>query len=416
MRFLRSLSIVAAAGALLCAPAMAFEPVGAPTLNIRTNFDLKALTHENFEATLLAPARAGGTVVFYDLAESFTPLFTETVIPAFERATGVKVEYRQVNGDQTVQQLIAAQRAGQPLHVDLMWYPNGQVRLGTETGIIANLPLSLVLPNARDLDPSAARVSRGYEHGGTVLPWHRNLTAIGFDTRVVQPDRAPRSFPDLLAFARANPGTVAITSPARGGSGQGFLESAILAMTTAECQSRLFDFSFGPQEAEAWATGPCLAPVIAYFRDLKPHVEFTNGNTDTLNLIANGVTRVATVWEDQVFDFIGRGLLPPTVRLALLSSGQVGDGDGIVVPAGTRNPAGALLFANFLMSDDIQVRKLGLVGSRSARADLNLSGLPAGAATRLVPQDQVATLSRKRIVATASSEATKRFVADVLQR
>ncbi|MFN8927627.1 MAG: extracellular solute-binding protein, partial [Rhodospirillales bacterium] len=364
----------------------------------------------------LGPARAGGPAVFYDLAESFTPLFTEIVIPAFERATGIKVEYRQVNGDQTVQQLIAAQRAGQPLHVDLMWYPNGQVRLGTETGIIANIPLSSVLPNARDLDPSAARVSRGYEHGGTVLPWHRNLTAIGYDTRTVRPERAPRSFPDLLAFARANPGKVAITNPARGGSGQGFLESAIMAMTTAECQARLFDFSFGPQDAEAWAQGPCLAPVVAYFRELKPHVEFTNGNTDTLNLIANGVAQVATVWEDQVFDFIGRGLLPPTVRLGLLSSGQVGDGDGMVIPAGTRNPAGALLFANFLMSDDVQVRKLGLVGSRTARVGVNVSALAADVAERLVPQDQVVTLSRKRIVATASAEATKRFVADVLQR
>jgi ABC-type uncharacterized transport system YnjBCD substrate-binding protein len=209
---------------------------------------------------------------------------------------------------------------------------------------------------------------------------------------------------------------VAITNPARGGSGQGFLESAIMAMTTAECQARLFDFSFGPQDAEAWAQGPCLAPVVAYFRELKPHVEFTNGNTDTLNLIANGVAQVATVWEDQVFDFIGRGLLPPTVRLGLLSSGQVGDGDGMVIPAGTRNPAGALLFANFLMSDDVQVRKLGLVGSRTARVGVNVSALAADVAERLVPQDQVVTLSRKRVVATASAEATKRFVADVLQR
>jgi ABC-type uncharacterized transport system YnjBCD substrate-binding protein len=415
MRFAQSVSAVAVA-MMLALPAGAFEPVGASSFNVRTNFDPKAVTHQTFEATLLGPARAGGPVVFYDLAESFTPLFTEIVIPAFERATGIKVEYRQVNGDQTVQQLIAAQRAGQPLHVDLMWYPNGQVRLGTETGIIANIPLSSVLPNARDLDPSAARVSRGYEHGGTVLPWHRNLTAIGYDTRTVRPERAPRSFPDLLAFARANPGKVAITNPARGGSGQGFLESAIMAMTTAECQARLFDFSFGPQDAEAWAQGPCLAPVVAYFRELKPHVEFTNGNTDTLNLIANGVAQVATVWEDQVFDFIGRGLLPPTVRLGLLSSGQVGDGDGMVIPAGTRNPAGALLFANFLMSDDVQVRKLGLVGSRTARVGVNVSALAADVAERLVPQDQVVTLSRKRVVATASAEATKRFVADVLQR
>ena len=56
---------------------------------------------------------------------------------------------------------------------------------------------------------------------------------------------------------------------------------------------------------------------MAYFKELKPFVEFTNGNSDTLTLMANGQVVVATVWEDMVFDFIGRGLLPPQVKARL---------------------------------------------------------------------------------------------------
>ena len=63
----------------------------------------------------------------------------------------------------------------------------------------------------------------------------------------------PKSFPELLAFAKANPQKVAITNPTKGGSGSGFLESAILAMTSKDCQARLYDYTLTPAEAEAWA-------------------------------------------------------------------------------------------------------------------------------------------------------------------
>jgi len=415
MKLAQRIALVGVMG--FAAPALAFEPVGSSDYNFAANFDAATLTRENFEDVLMPAAAAGGPIVFYDLADFFTPYFTDVVIPAFTAKTGLVVQYSQVNGEQTVQQLVAAKNAGQPLAVDLMWYPNGQVRMGTETGIISNIPLSTLLPAAADLDPVIGTVARGYEHGGTVLPWHRNQTAIGFDTRTVPVDEAPDSFPELLAFAQANSGMVAITNPSKGGSGQGFMESAILAMTTPECQAPLYDFSVDEATAVAWAAGPCLEPVIAYYRELQPHVEFTNGNTDTLALLANGVVLVGTVWEDQVFDSIGRGTLPGTVRLTLLSEGQVGDGDGMMIPSGTRNLAGALLFADYLMSDEVQIGKLAFAGSRTARTGLDLTdSLADDVVNRLVPADQIAERSRRRVVATIASAATTRIVEEILQQ
>jgi putative spermidine/putrescine transport system substrate-binding protein len=360
-------------------------------------------------------AKAEGQIVFYDFGESEKDLFAE-IIRRFEAKYGVKVDYHQVDGEQAVQQLIAAKTAGQPSPVDVFWMPNGQVRVANESGIIANLPLNTMLPSAPDLNENAATVSRGYVHGGIVAPFHRNQTAIGFDTRAVALGTEPKSFPELLAFAKANPQKVAITNPTKGGSGSGFLETAILAMTSKDYQARLYDYTLTPDEAKSWAEGPCLDPVIAYFKDLKPYVEFTNGNSDTLNLFANGEVAVGTVWEDMVFDFIGRGLLPPDIKARLLTEGEVGDGDGAMIPSGAQHLAGALLFMDFLMSDDIQLYKLGVNGSRSARTKLDITkALAPEVVARLVPQDQYNTLARPRIVGTISDAASARFVSEILQ-
>ena len=102
------------------------------------------------------------------------------------------------------------------------------------------------------------------------------------------------------------------------------------------------------------------------------------------------------------------------MRLTLLQENQVGDGEGMMIPSGTRNPAGALLFADYLMSGAVQIGKLAAIGSRTARLDLDLGALSEDVAVRLVPLALVAERSRKRIVASVSSEATARFVAEIL--
>jgi ABC-type uncharacterized transport system YnjBCD substrate-binding protein len=407
------------AGALSMAAlgfANAVEPVGAPDFNIKSDIDLKALNAANFYEVLVPAATAEGGIVLYDFGESEKELFAEIIARFEAKYPGIKIDYHQVDGEQAVQQLIAAKQAGQPSPVDVFWMPNGQVRVANEAGIIANLPLHTMLPGAPDVAENPATVSRGYVHGGIVAPFHRNQTAIGFDTRSVALGSEPKSFPELLAFAKANPQKLAVTNPTKGGSGGGFLESAILAMASEECKARLYDYTLTPEEAEAWAAGPCLDPVMAYFKELKPHVEFTNGNSDTLTLMANGQATVATVWEDMAFDFIGRGLLPPQIKVRLLVEGEVGDGDGAMIPSGAENLAGALLYMDYLMSDEIQLYKLSVNGSRSARTGLDIaSALGPDVVERLVPQDQYNTLARPRIVGTVTDAASERFVSEILQ-
>lgn len=397
--------------------ASALEPIGADTFNVESPIDLSTVTPETFETSLL-PLAAGTEIVFYDFTESFGPLFVDNLIPAFNAMyPDITVTHISIDGAAGVQQLIAAHEAGSGSPADVFFMPNGQVRLANESGVIANLPLNTMLPSSPDLAEEAATVSRGYFHGGVVVPFHRNQTAIGYDTRSLSAEEVPQTFAAILDWARENPGRFAMTSPAGGGSGGGFLESAILGLASEECVAQAQDFTLTPEQAVEWAAGDCLAPVMDYFAELEEFVEITNGNTDTLNLIANGVASIGTVWEDQTFDFIGRGLLPPTVRTTLLESGQVGDGDGIMIPSGTDNVAAALLFVNFLLSDEAQVMKVGLNGSRSARTGLDLSAaIDSDMADRLIPTELFNARSRARIAGVVSSAATDRFVVDILQQ
>ena len=396
---------------------LAAQPVNSDTFNVEANFDLAMLEASNFYEMLEPLAKEQDSIVFYDFTESFTPLFQDNIIPRFQEKYGITVEYFSVDGEQSVQQLIAAKQAGQPSPVDVFFMPNGQAQVATEAGIVANLPLNTLLPSAQDLDEQASTVSRGYAHGGTVVPFHRNQTAIGYDTRTISDEDAPKTFEELLAYAQANPKKVAMTSPAQGGSGSGFLESAMLHFASSDCQERLYDAAITEEEAKAWAEGDCMESVMDYFRELAPNVEITNGNTDTLTLIANGVATIGTVWEDQAYDYIGRGLLPPTVKFRLFESGQVGDGDGVMIPSGTQKLAAALLFVDFMLSDEVQLLKLELNGSRSARTTLDLeSTLKPEVLARLVPTDQYPALNRPRINNLISTAAVDRFVAEILQQ
>lgn len=393
----------------------AVEPVESDSFNFKSDVDMASVTPENFYDLLVPAAKAAGAVSFYDSGETETELYLE-IFRRFTEKYGIPVEYHQVNGEQAVQQLIAAHKAGRPSPADAMFILTGTVRTANQEGILANLPLGTMLPSAPALDQNAANYSRGYYQGGVVVPFHRNLTAIGYDTRSVQSEEAPKTFAEILDWAKAHPGKFGFTDPSRGGSGGGFVESAMIALMSEDCAENLYDFDQSVAEAEAFVEGECMTPVMDYFEELAPFVEFTNSNTDTLNLLANGEVTVATVWESQVYDYIGRGVLPPAIKSRLLTSGQVGDGDGLVILADGANVAGATLLMDFAMSDEIQLYKMQANGSRSARTTLDIdSQLGEDVTSRLVPSAQYAEFARPRIYGAISSAATDRFVADVLR-
>lgn len=381
-------------------PAEAVEPIpwGGDSFNIETEFDLASLTSENFYDVIVPLAEKEGSFVFFDFTNSFAPLWLEHIIPLFEEKYKIKVEHHSVKNDIAVQQIMAARNAGQPSPVDLFFVGSTKTKILMDEGLGANIPMRKLLPNAKELDETLATVTNGVNHGGYMVPFHRNQTAMGYDSRFVKAEDLPTTFDELLAWAKANPGKLAATSPLRGGSGDNFLSSVMLHYVEGNCRDALFNFEITDEEVKAWIGEGCLEPVGKYYKAFNPVVEITNGNSDTLNLIANGEAYMGTVWEDMAYDFIGRGLLPPTVRFFLLKDGQSGGGDGIFLPAASNKPAASLLFLDFVISRDIQVLKLQVNGSRSARTDLIVGELlDEKDAARLIPDEQYPAYARQHV-------------------
>ena len=98
---------------------------GRADFNIKTDIDLKALDTREF----LRCARSDGQGGRPDRLLRFRRIGEGSLRRNHRRFEakydGVKVDYHQVDGEQAVQQLIAAKQAGQPSPVDVFWMPNG---------------------------------------------------------------------------------------------------------------------------------------------------------------------------------------------------------------------------------------------------------------------------------------------------
>ncbi|MBI3961583.1 MAG: extracellular solute-binding protein [Deinococcus sp.] len=379
--------------------------------NVSSTVDLSTLTRENFEATLLPVAQQQGSLTVYNFDTFFEPMLAE-INRRFTERYGIGVTVVTVDSDTAVQQLIAERQAGAPSAADVFLFASDSIRAALSGGVVAQIPLLDILPNAINLDPNVAGFTRGVRNNGWAVPFHRNQAALAYlSDQVSDP---PDTLQELRDFACANPGKVALTNPYEGGSGATFLEA--VALELAGPREDYYNFDLTEEQAGDLVDSRWQA-VYEYFRSLLAcGTFFTNSNVESEQVLATGAALVATVWEDCTFTFVLNGTVPPTVRLTMLASGHPGGGDDVMVVAGTQKVEAALLYVNFLMSQEVQLYKLQEYASRSARQDLDTSMIGAERRDALVPQEQYVTRSVPRINSLIREVAEDSFAAEVLSQ
>lgn len=360
-------------------------------------FDASTLSRENLYQVLEPVARREGRLVFYNFAGTFDPVWKESLIPRFTQRYGVKVDYHNVRREQANQQLVAVHKAGMPSPVDVYFVggPDNYALLHA-SGVIAPYNLARLLPNLQAVPPQYKDVVFGVDTGGTWPIVHRNQVALAYDSALLPAARLPTSFDELLTWAEKNPRRFAITSPAKGGSGGGFLYSAALHFVTdPQARQALRDVRMSDQQVARWARDAVgLDPLWRYLTRLLKVAELTNGNADTLNLMNNRQVWIGTAWEDQVVSFVRAGQLPPTVRLTLLRNGMMASGDALIVTANARSPAAALLFIDLAFGKEFQTWKLEHHASRSPRSDIDAASVVSADMARfMLAKAQLDTLS-----------------------
>lgn len=193
------------------------------------------------------------------------------------------------------------------------------------------------------------------------LPYRGSQVLLAYDTTKLDPAGVPKTWPDLVAWIKANPGQFIYNRPNKGGSGGNFVRRAILEANGKD-PSR---FAVDNYTAEAGAAA--LDPAWAILSDLAPSLmdqgAYTSGNTQSIQLLGQGAVTMIPAWSDQALAAIAQGVLPETTGLVQLQDlGFPGGFSRITIPTNGVNKDLSLKLADFILSAEIQSAVLTELG------------------------------------------------------
>lgn len=294
-------------------------------------------------------AAAAGPVtlnVYIDGDTNIFDLWSKSLLPAFSKRYP---QYRtnmvallHGNGSQGVlDKIIAAKRAGRTTDVDL-WETEPSF---VQEGIADNLWVKLndkVLTNLAKVPAQKIAATGGYS-----IPYRGSSVVVAYNGQFVK--TPPKTFDELVAWIKANPGKFTYCDPNTGGSGQAFVAAAIYRYASPD---KYAGNAYDPKEEGAWD------PAWKLLRDLQPAMYnkgfHPNGNVAVLQLLGQQNIWIAPVWSDMGLDFLKRGLLPKTVKLEQISPPLFGGDSTVTLPALSQHLEGALTLLNWLLTPEAQ--------------------------------------------------------------
>ena len=329
----RLLAVAAAAVAILSVPAVAQ--------------DLKW-------SEVVAKAR-GQTVNFNAWAgDEKTNAFIAWVGDEVARRYGVRVNHVKLKDTaEAVTRVVAEKAAGRDAGgtVDLIWI-NGPNFLAMKEQRLLFGPFTPALPNYARVDTTNVRsnvVDFTVPVDGMASPWRRAQIVFVYDGRRIKDP--PRSMPELLAWARANPGR--LTHP----SVRNFLGSTFL-------KQALYEFAPDPAVLQQPATdgnfAAVTAPLWAWYDALKPHLwrrgqQFPDSGPAQRQLMNDGeIDMMISFNPSEAAVAIAAGLLPDTVRTFVPAKGTIGNTSFVAIPYNAANREGAMVVADFLLDPATQ--------------------------------------------------------------
>lgn len=295
---------------------------------------------------------AEGVIDWYTSSDSnIYDFWANTVVPAFEAAhpgtTINLVDAGDSSGLQAIaERAIAASQTGTDPQADFFESGNAYVPSGAiEAGIYTNVA-NAGLSNYARVNPLA--IDSEYS-----LPYRGSQVLLAYDTTKLDPADAPTTWDELVAWIKANPGQFVYNRPDGGGSGGNFVRRAIHQANGLDpARFTLDNFS---EEYAAETLGRAWEILL----DIAPYLydggAYSSGNTQSLQLLSQGVVTMTPVWSDQVLQAIDQGVLPEDTGLVQLQDlALVGGFTRAIVIANGVNREASLQLADFILTEEIQ--------------------------------------------------------------
>jgi putative spermidine/putrescine transport system substrate-binding protein len=295
--------------------------------------DARAVEPDDWDAVL---AVAEGQTVrwwLYGGDERVNRFIDGHVAPA-AAALGVSVQRVPVNdtADAVRRVLAELDASGDSGGVDLVWVNGENFALGREAG--AWLPdWATHLPNAALVDWSDPSIATdfGVPVDGQESPWAR--AAFVFTHDPVRTPNPPRSFPELLDYARANPGRITYPAPPDF-TGAAFVRQAVAALGEDDAFTLLTELK--PLQ---WRDGEALP----------------GSEAELSRLFAEGQVDLAMSYDPSfVATGVHQGAFAESVRPFTFTGGTLQNTSYVAIPRNAANVAGALVLADLLLSPELQ--------------------------------------------------------------
>jgi putative spermidine/putrescine transport system substrate-binding protein len=289
--------------------------------------------------------------VYFSSDQNVIDFWTNTVKPQFEAAnSGITLNLVD-GGDSTGvsaigDRALAALASGADPQADLFEGFDTRVTVdGIAKGLYVDFETAN-LSNYSKINPLAFDIP-------TNLPYRGSQVLLAYDTTKLDPAAVPKTWPDLIAWIKANPGQFIYNRPNKGGSGGNFVRRAILEANGKDPSKFTVD-NFTPEFAEE-----ALTPAWAILQDLAASLfdggAYTSGNTQSVQLLGQSAVTMIPAWSDQALTAIAQGVLPETTGLVQLQDlGLPGGFTKLGVLSNGVNKDAALKLADFLLSEPIQ--------------------------------------------------------------
>jgi putative spermidine/putrescine transport system substrate-binding protein len=303
---------------------------------------------------------AEGVIDWYTGSDSnVLDFWANTVKPAFEKANpGITINLVDAGDNAGIvaigERAMAAKQTGKDPQADFFENTDPRLPVGAiEAGIYVNFK-EAGLSNYSKVNPAAF-------DGDYSLPYRGSQVLLAYDSAKLAPADAPNTWDALVAWMKANPGQFIYNRPDKGGSGGNFVRRAVYQANGLDPKAFTLD-----NFTEAYAN-ETLGKAWEILKDITPSLydggAYTSGNTQSIQLLAQGVVTMVPVWSDQVLQAIDQGVLPAETGLVQLSDLPLNGGfsRAVVLDNGANRDA-ALKLADFILTSEIQSAVLTELG------------------------------------------------------
>jgi len=204
------------------------------------------------------------------------------------------------------------------------------------------------LKNAALVKGAEVKEAFGVAVDGYVVPMFQNQIAIAYNpAKVTAP---PKSFEELVAWSKANPGKFGYNGIKGGVSGVGFTMGWVYWKTGLYKELTQGPFDKSKEGA--------IREAIAALRDFNKGALITNGNAGTLDALNRGEIAMGVVWIDQLVAWKNEGRMDASITPTLPAPGLPIYPLYLVVPREAANRDLAVRYIDYVATPEVQAKAI----------------------------------------------------------